>query len=328
VTAPPLASPRRKRGKDIRQVTIDVDLTDRAPLLTLDVAGVAALTRPSRERRVELLLEESRHFLARALAELVAPKELAAVGALYSGGGDSTVMAHIFRADLTHTIHANTGVGIEATRQFVRQTSAAWEIPLVEGHPPPGSTYRELVLDRGFPGPGQHKKMFQRLKERAVHAARDSFITNNRRQRVLFLAGRRREESKRRENIPILERRRTIAYVSPIALWHKLDLITYRLMVGDVPVNQVSDLIHMSGECLCGSFAEKGELDEIGWWFPEVRTYIEALEREALAVARTGRFPVERAKWGWGAYRTERNRPKRSASGLMCSSCDARGTAA
>ena len=39
-------------------------------------------------------------------------------------------------------------------------------------------------------------------------------------------------------------------------------------------------MIHMSGECLCGCYAEQNELRMIGDWFPDVRAEIETLEAE------------------------------------------------
>jgi 3'-phosphoadenosine 5'-phosphosulfate sulfotransferase (PAPS reductase)/FAD synthetase len=313
-----------ERRTDRRTVVPDVDLSGRHWLLDLTADAVGRLSPTHREQRVELLIAESRTLLERGRSDLVTQdgKDLAGICVLFSGGNDSTVLAHLFRRDIAAAIHVNTGIGVEATRTFVRDTCQAWAVPLIEKSPPPGSTYRELVLDRGFPGPGQHGKMFQRLKERGLRSARADLISNSRRQRIVFLAGRRREESRRRANIPILERQSTIVYVSAIALWTKLDLNTYRSMIGDVPRNPVAESLHMSGECLCGSFAKPGELDEIGWWYPEVRAHIHDLEREAQAVARTGRFPIERACWGWGAAAAQPLNPSRS--GVLCSSCDAR----
>src|SRR6185312_16141597 len=149
--------------------------------------------------------------------------------------------------------------------------------------PPEGSTYRDLVLDQGFPGPGMHYKMFQRLKERALMQVRRELVTNGWRQRVIFLAGRRRAESARRKDIPLHDKTGSILWVSPIAMWHKLDMQMYRLMMGDVPVNRVSELLGMSGECLCGAFAKKDELDRIGEHFPQARADIENLEMELAA---------------------------------------------
>lgn len=294
---------------------------ERDPALDLTAEEVARLTRPEREARVRALIAESHAILDGALRFYVTTQDKRHVGTalLYSGGNDSTTLAHMMRGWSDWAIHANTGIGIEQTREFVRKTCAEWGLPLIEKSPPAGSTYRELVLDQGFPGPGQHFKMFQRLKERAIMAARAELVTQPRRERIVFLAGRRKDESVRRANIPLWEREGSIIWVSPMVFWTKLDLNTYRVMCGDVPVNEASSLIHMSGECLCGSFAHKGELEEVAQFYPEVAAEIQSLEAEVRAA---GQIKPERCRWGWGAYRE--SRPKASKVGVMCTSCDDR----
>lgn len=236
---------------------------------------------------------------------------------LFSGGNDSsTLMDLMVRLGVaTHAIHANTTIGIEATRQFVRDRCEALGVPLLEEVPP--ISYRELVLVDGFPGPAKHFKMYQRLKERGLRQARRKLVTNPRKERVLFIAGRRRAESARRSDIPENERIGSTIWASPIANWSKEDLEEYR-QTFNVPRNTVADALGMSGECLCGAFAEKGELERIGHLHPEVAAEIQELETELLAA---GNVPEERCMWGWGAYRgTEAP----SKSGPLCSSCDFR----
>ena len=285
---------------------------------------VARLTRPERESRVIHLISESFRILDEAIEEhVVTPgKHVAAVVTLFSGGNDSTVLAYMFRDVATHAAHANTTIGIEQTRDFVRNVCEEWGLPLLERTPPRETDhYRALVLDQGFPGPGHHFKMFQRLKERALRQVRSELVTN-RHQRVVFLAGRRRAESQRRQAIPLSERDGSIVWVSPLANWTKLDLTTYRLMRGDVPVNEVSDLIHMSGECLCGSFAAPGEREELTYWFPGTFAEIEALEAE---IADREDIPAHRKTWGWGADpKVLRASRKPSKVGALCTSCEDR----
>jgi 3'-phosphoadenosine 5'-phosphosulfate sulfotransferase (PAPS reductase)/FAD synthetase len=280
---------------------------------------VAALTKPQREARVMNLVTESNLILDHAIAKFIDAddKELTGVVGLFSGGNDSTTLCHVMLPRISHLAHANTTIGIEETREFVRATSQSWSKPLLEFTPPRESDhYRALVLAHGFPGPGHHYKMYQRLKERALNEVRRRLVTS-RNQRVVYLAGRRRTESARRANVPAAERENSVVWVSPMVNWTKLDLNTYRVMQGNVPVNRVTDLIHMSGECLCGSFARKGELDEIAEWFPEVARQIRELEQELED--RTD-IPHERKTWGWSTNYTG----EPPLSGPMCSSCDSR----
>jgi 3'-phosphoadenosine 5'-phosphosulfate sulfotransferase (PAPS reductase)/FAD synthetase len=267
----------------------------------------------ARIARVEMLTREAFSLIGEAKDLYVGDREIVATCILYSGGNDSTTLAHLFRDFATHAVHINTGIGIEKTRQFVRDTCESWGLPLIEKHPPAGSTYRELVLAQGFPGPAMHFKMYQRLKERGLMAVRRDFVTKPRQQRIVYLAGRRREESTRRANIVEHEKVGSIVFVSPLVNWTKEDLNTYRAL-HQVPRNEVSDLLHMSGECLCGAFAHKGELDEIAIWFPGVAAEIRQLEKEVAAAGQ------KHCVWGWGADR----KIEKTKVGTLCSSCDFR----
>jgi 3'-phosphoadenosine 5'-phosphosulfate sulfotransferase (PAPS reductase)/FAD synthetase len=273
---------------------------------------VAELTAEQREQRVRALIAQAQQIVGYAVRANLDNRTIAATCVLFSGGGDSTVLAHLFRHHATHAIHANTGIGIEQTRQFVRDTCATWGLPLIEEHAP--DDYEDLVVEYGFPGPAMHWKMYTRLKERALDQARHTLgFANSRTKVALWLTGRRREESERRVHIPLHEPDGTVIWAAPLANWTSLDLNTYRLMFDDVPVNEVTKLIHMSGECLCGAFAHPGELDEIGYWFPEVRAHIEHIQRKV----RDAGHPAEICTWGHG-------KGQRSRVGRLCSSCDAR----
>lgn len=306
------------------------EVVDRLPLQST-MLEVARMTRPQREQRVVDLVASSHDILEREIAKHADGHQIVAKVLLYSGGNDSTTLAHMFKDVATHAAHANTTVGIEETRQFVRDTCASWGLPLIEKLPPEGQHYRDFVLgnvyawsrkhgDRrrvypgGFPGPAQHFFVYQRLKERCLEQVRNELVDNPRKQRVVFVAGRRRDESKRRQQIPVSERRGSTIWISPLVEWTKADLNTYRTMNPGIPQCRASGLIHMSGECLCGAFAKQGELDEIEMWFPQDVAAIRELER--LLENRID-IPEERRKYGWGAYK----HIKPSKTGPLCDSC-------
>jgi len=268
----------------------------------------------NRFERLNRLMAESFDILSEALETYCNGKTIVSTCALYSGGNDSTTMTHLFKDYCDYAIHVNTGIGISQTRDFVKNTCDSWGLPLLIKHPPAGSTYRELVLDQGFPGPAMHYKMYQRLKERGLLQVRREFVKNPRSERIVFLAGRRRDESKRRENVPTMNKQGSIIWVSPMVNWTKFDLATYRIKY-EVPQNSVSGLLHMSGECLCGAFAKPGELDEIDFWFPEMAAQIHELENDVRAAG----HEEWKCKWGHGGRGEEP-----SKLGIMCGNCEVR----
>lgn len=155
------------------------DLEDALQSIREDRAVRAAMG----QARLEALTEDANRTLDMAMSR--ADKPVVAIIGLFSGGNDSTTMAHLFRRRVTHFAHANTSIGIEQTRQYVRDTCKSWGVPLIEKRPEPGKTYEDLVLGRvkpgprgkkdrvwpgGFPGPAQHGMFYQRLKERALAA--------------------------------------------------------------------------------------------------------------------------------------------------------------
>lgn len=82
---------------------------------------------------MEALFADSRRIFREAIAEHFQTHREVARVILFSGGDDSTVLAHMLRHSATHAAHINTGIGIEQTRQFVRDTCAQWRLPLLEG---------------------------------------------------------------------------------------------------------------------------------------------------------------------------------------------------
>ena len=163
--------------------------------------------------------------------------------------------------------------------------------------------------------------MYQRLKERALHAAKNELVLRPQSERMIFLAGRRLSESARRtaRDIPEVERCKSIVWVSPLRNWTAFDLNTYRMRFPDCPRNEVADMLHKPGECLCGAFNSLGELDELSYWpiAGDAVAGIRALERDAVAAG----IPEPRCHWGWGANRDR----SQARSGPMCSSCEMAG---
>ena len=200
--------------------------------------------------------------------------------ALFSGGHDSLCATWVaaqhplFRG----VIHLNTGIGIEQTREFVRETCAQQSWPLIEIQAPEGR-YDQLVLERGgFPyGVLSHNVMLFYLKQQPLER-----WFRNTDGPVGLVTGIRRAESERRMGAGIstpVRRWRRRYWVSPLLDWSKIDC--NRLIESEgLSRNPVVDLLHRSGECLCGALARHGEIREIARWYPEAALRINKLERE------------------------------------------------
>lgn len=207
------------------------------------------------------------------------------VYALFSGGDDSLTSTAIaarhplFRA----AIHLNTGIGIEDTRRFVRETCARQGWPLIE-RMPPRTTYETMCLSRGLPGgPTKHAIYYHRLKDEALQQIVTA-VRPRRRDRVVLVSGIRKQESVRRMRNGIsvsVDRRGPRVYVKPILDWSARECLLYLEEAG-LPRNPVSVRLHRSGECLCGALADPAELDEIAFWYPDVARRIRALEQQCF----------------------------------------------
>lgn len=255
-----------------------------------EVSSLAA-----REDRVECLVSASKKIVADSIAEHVTDdnREVAAVVLLFSGGNDSTTLADIFHGQSDKALHCNTGIGVEQTRQFVRDTCESWSMPLIELMPLPGRTYVDHVMEYGFPGPSTHGTVFWKLKNSQIRRCTKMLNPNPYKYRVVYLGGRRRQESTKRKTIPYSRREGSAVFIDPLADWTALDLNSYRLVNPGMPHNEVTDFLHKSGECLCGCFANEKELDEIKIWYPDVYTEIKELETAADLAGRV------HCQWGW-----------------------------
>lgn len=232
------------------------------------------------------------------------------VYALVSGGNDSTVVAHLAATlgpRLDGIVHINTGIGVEQTREYVRDFSRWLRLPLIEKRGP--RDYEDLVMQYGFPGPAAHRYMYIWLKERALRQVRREAQAGQRR-RVLFITGVRSSESQRRMGyVEPAQREGNTVWVAPIRDFEHGDIWEYRQQFG-LPRNEVVEFLHMSGECLCGAFAKPNELEWLAMFYPEVANRIRGLEKRAHKAA------LKSPHWG-----PQSSKAIREAPGPLCSGC-------
>ncbi len=266
------------------------------------------------------LFDAASHLLSKAI-KLHKPKYIIA---LFSGGHDSLVATHIASKNtlFSFALHINTGIGIPETQQYVESTCASLGIALKEYQAAKyrnakaqldPQRYSDLVKERGFPGPPMHTKMYNRLKERPLRQAIRE-LDRIRTDRVLLVTGLRSQESARRMRHvqPTQIWEGTKIWVAPIWKFTKLDVNNY-IQTHQLPRNLVVDLIHKSGECLCGAFAKPGEKEELRLWFPKVAARLDRLELDVRANG---------FDWGWGERpkKTQQREPNRIQE-MLCSSC-------
>lgn len=240
----------------------------------------------------------------------------------FSGGFDSLVATHWAMKNVPgcEVFHANTGIGIEKTREFVRETCRAnnWPLTEIRAKEDCGQDYDEIVKQHGFPGPAMHSRMFQRLKERAV----SELLRRNKTKRsdnVMLLTGIRKDESVRRSGYKysLLNFTGNMLWVNAFYYKEKSWFSNY-IRQNELQQNPVSETLGMSGECLCGAYAHKGEKDLIKIVCPETFSRIENLEKQVK----------ERGfAWGWEDAPPRRKKGQKTKEVFMpfCVGCEKMG---
>jgi 3'-phosphoadenosine 5'-phosphosulfate sulfotransferase (PAPS reductase)/FAD synthetase len=269
---------------------------------------------------VERMIEAGRAIVREAVDTYTPDVILAA----FSGGNDSVVSTHFAATEFgAHVVHCDTSVGVQRTRQHVDEVCHRYgwghtaERAEPEGKPgrytgdwTDGDTaYEEFVLNHGFPGPRQHGRMYQRLKERPLTAVARR-MRSGRARKVLVISGIRHDESAIRAGY----RREIQAQPGTFLVWANpfywqtaADFESYRQEFG-LPRNPVKATIGISGECLCGAYAAEGEKEMIRRVEPETAAYLDQLEER---VRRNG-FP-----WGWGEMPPKWWGDKRRGQGFL-----------
>lgn len=79
-------------------------------------------------------------------------------------------------------------------------------------------------------------------------------------------------------------------WVNLINEWTKVDCMDY-LHENGAQRNPVTELIHRSGECMCGTMQSQEERKEAAFWFPYWGKWLEDLEKQVAAQGFT---------WKWG----------------------------
>lgn len=211
------------------------------------------------------------------------------VFALYSSGNDSVCATHLTaqHSEFSAAVLVDTGIAIYEAHEHAKKTCAVMSWKLLIYKSP--FVYEDLVLRYGFPGAAQHGAMYSQLKERAIRRLIQDHKTHLH-DRILLITGVRKAESRRRISTvtsPIVQRG-AMVWVAPMWEWSDAERDQYIEDHG-LPRNPVKDKIHVSGDCLCGAFAEEGEMELLSIFYPNEYKRIKALQDKARE-----KFP-----WDW-----------------------------
>lgn len=274
---------------------------------------------------MELILKRSQEIVNQAIADY----KPYAIVMMFSGGHDSLAAYHAAKAlgmPITHFMHGITGTGVQETTDFARRIGERSGLHYIE--PNAGNKFDEYVLRKGFFGIGEiaHEYAYHILKHQNFRSELSRHIRQRKRGRnILLLNGARYQESARRsriKNTPIRQDEHTASniWVNVINDWSALDRNEF---IAEYKHNPVYDILHRSGECLCGTMQYPYEETrrEVSYWFPAWGKRMDTLEKKAC----------ERGFcWGWGEdmpdwVKAEKRRQKQVANGQkwlpMCQSC-------
>jgi len=241
--------------------------------------------------------------------------------ALSSGGNDSMASTSVamLHPRVDGVVHIATGIGVDegngvSPRAFVERTCAKmkWPLRVIRAKEDCGVSYDDLVMKHGFPGPGFHSRMYIMLKERALRLLiRETKEGRKRRDSIMLITGVRSQESERRMgHVEPIQKEGSKIWVAPIHDWSKVDCNKQIERLG-LERSPVVDLIHKSGECLCGAFAKPGELEELRFFCPKTAARIDALAERVKAAG------DKNCKWGERPVRGQ----KIKKAGMLCTGC-------
>lgn len=225
--------------------------------------------------------------------------------ALVSGGDDSMTLIEVLRivGSVDYVVHVDTTTGLSVTQEHVYNYCNSNKIPLLITRSPE-ETFEDNVLEYGFPGPGQHGRMYIRLKERALrviqrafqlefsfcrikssdspakkrnipliyhpdHPDSEALVIKKGKRRIIYFTGARKDESIRRMGtVQEVRREGNQVWVNLIHNYTKSDI--YHIQQQNKIVrNPASITLGRSCECNDGAFGDNAELQLMTYFISE-----------------------------------------------------------
>jgi len=199
--------------------------------------------------------------------------ELPKLWVLFSGGKDSTSVAHYLASQnkLDGCIFLDTGIGTPDIIPFVKSIceKRGWRLEIARTP----RSYENMVERYGFPRHYSHNMYMTGLKLHALQVFKKKFG------KVDLASGVRYAESKRRfQNVKEVSIIAGMKCYAPIADWTTKQVWNY-IRENNLEISPAYQKLHISGDCLCGAFAQKEESMILKIFYPEVFERITKLEK-------------------------------------------------
>lgn len=226
---------------------------------------------------------------------------------LFSGGKDSLVACHLTNVD--EILYCKTGIGLDENFSYVVDTcnKYGWKLNIEE----PKFSYEDIIKKMGFPGPQMHSAVMGYLKWHSIRR----FERSRRDEHIGFISGVRQKESKRRfrahkQAIERPEGDKHLCFIKPLLYWSNAQLWDY-FHKHSMTKCPVYDTLHLSGDCLCGCFAEPHESKLIAVFHPQMAEHIKNLEEKYGG------------RWGYGngGMSMRGALKQQTLDSLVCSEC-------
>jgi len=195
---------------------------------------------------------------------------------LFSGGKDSYTACKI--ANVKEVVYCKTGVGLNFDYVLKICEREGWKLNVV--FPKKGESFEDFVRRFRFPHVGMHNAVMGFLK---WHPMRTWYNQQKKLGRdITFISGRRKKESKRRmkmkSNKEYIETE-GMKFYSPIYYWTTKQVYDY-IKNNNLELSPIYETMHMSGDCFCGAFAQKGEAQLLYTFHKDLAEEIIALEKK------------------------------------------------
>ena len=237
---------------------------------------------------------------------------------LCSGGKDSVSVCHWFSTNYPELfkgiLFIDTTIGIPDTKKFVKELckEQGWELHIRQ----PDTSFREWVMKWGFPTQRAHRYIMGYLK---YHPMR-KFIKEQSLHHGCLISGVRRMESKRRMKTVkgAIHKEGRLHFCQPFIDKTSPWVFDY-LNSHDLHISPVYQTMHFSGDCLCGAYAKRDEINLLKGFYPDTAKKLADLEKE-LAKSKN---PDVQKYLHWGNNIGFDNLPNQETleESLVCTDC-------